>query len=182
MAKLSAGILMYRGAGARASSFCSCIPAGRSGRRRIGAPGRSPRANMRRARSRSPSPSASSKKSSVPLRPSARYLQLGELKQPSRKVITAFAVEGDLDPGTLKSNHFAMEWPPKSGKMQSFPEVDRAAWFPDQAPRKSSPGKRRSSIVCSLREASITVRPEGRFYAKERLRSRSERMTLLMLS
>ena len=115
--------------------------------------------------------------------PKREYLHLGELEQPSRKMITAFAVEGDLDPGTLKSNHFEMEWPPKSGKMQSFPEVDRAAWF--RATRragKSCPGKRRSSTACSLHSASITVRPEGRFYAKERLRSRSERMTLLMLS
>ena len=74
--------------------------------------------------------------------PQRAYLQLGELKQPSRKLITAFAVEGDLDPGTLKSNHFAMEWPPKSGKMQSFPEVDRAAWFSlDRAARKIQPGQ-----------------------------------------
>jgi predicted NUDIX family NTP pyrophosphohydrolase len=74
--------------------------------------------------------------------PKRAYLQLGELKQPSRKVITAFAVEGDLDPRTFKSNHFAMEWPPKSGKMQSFPEVDRAAWFSlDQAATKIQLGQ-----------------------------------------
>jgi predicted NUDIX family NTP pyrophosphohydrolase len=74
--------------------------------------------------------------------PKRAYLQLGELKQPSRKVITAFAVEGDFDPSTLKSNHFEMEWPPKSGKMQSFPEVDRAQWFaPEEARQKIQNGQ-----------------------------------------
>ena len=49
-------------------------------------------------------------------------------KQPSGKVITAWAVEGDLDPTSVQSNTFSMEWPPKSGRVQSFPEVDRALW------------------------------------------------------
>jgi predicted NUDIX family NTP pyrophosphohydrolase len=61
--------------------------------------------------------------------PQGTFLELGELVQPSRKVITAFAVEGDFEPAKLKSNHFEMEWPPRSGRKQSFPEVDRAAWF-----------------------------------------------------
>ncbi len=43
--------------------------------------------------------------------------------------MTAFAVEGDLDVDALRSNTFEIEWPPKSGKLQSFPEIDRAAWF-----------------------------------------------------
>jgi predicted NUDIX family NTP pyrophosphohydrolase len=74
--------------------------------------------------------------------PNRVYLQLGELKQPSRKVITAFAVEGDFDPARLSSHHFEMEWPPKSGRRQSFPEVDRAAWFaPDEARKKILPGQ-----------------------------------------
>lgn len=46
-----------------------------------------------------------------------------------RKTITAWLVAGDLDPETISSNEFEMEWPPKSGNMASFPEVDRAAWF-----------------------------------------------------
>lgn len=54
---------------------------------------------------------------------------LTPLKQPSGKVISAWAVEGDLDPATLKSNTFALEWPPRSGKIQQCPEVDRGAWF-----------------------------------------------------
>jgi predicted NUDIX family NTP pyrophosphohydrolase len=49
-------------------------------------------------------------------------------KQPSGKIITAWAVEGDLDPTAFRSNTFSMEWPPKSGQVQSFPEVDRVLW------------------------------------------------------
>jgi predicted NUDIX family NTP pyrophosphohydrolase len=62
--------------------------------------------------------------------------------QPSRKVITAFAVEGDFDPAELKSNHFELEWPPRSGRQQSFPEVDRVAWFASAEARdKIQPGQ-----------------------------------------
>ena len=55
-------------------------------------------------------------------------LPLTPLKQPSGKVITAWAVEGEVDPAALRSNTFSIEWPPKSGKQQEFPEVDRAMW------------------------------------------------------
>jgi predicted NUDIX family NTP pyrophosphohydrolase len=54
---------------------------------------------------------------------------LGDIRQRGGKRVTAFAVEGDLDVDAVKSNTFEMEWPPKSGRMQSFPEVDRASWF-----------------------------------------------------
>ncbi len=54
---------------------------------------------------------------------------LAPVKQPSGKLISAWAVEGDFDPATLKSNTFPLEWPPRSGKVQQFPEVDRGAWF-----------------------------------------------------
>lgn len=54
---------------------------------------------------------------------------LGEIRQKAEKVVTAFATEGDFDPVSLESNRFEMEWPPKSGRMASFPEVDRAGWF-----------------------------------------------------
>lgn len=57
------------------------------------------------------------------------YLPLGELKQKSGKRITAWAFEGDADPARLVSNRFEMEWPPRSGRTQSFPEVDRVGWF-----------------------------------------------------
>ena len=57
------------------------------------------------------------------------FLDLGTSKQPGGKYVHVWAIEGDCDPADVKSNPFSMEWPPKSGKTQSFPEIDRAAWF-----------------------------------------------------
>jgi len=54
---------------------------------------------------------------------------LGELRQKSGKVVTAFALEGVFDTSCLRSNLFEMEWPPRSGHVQSSPEIDRAEWF-----------------------------------------------------
>jgi len=54
---------------------------------------------------------------------------LGEVRQRGGKRVFAFVVEGDLDVEGVKSNTFEIEWPPKTGRMKSFPEVDRAAWF-----------------------------------------------------
>ena len=62
-------------------------------------------------------------------RPQGDCVPLGKLTQPGRKIVTAFALEGDFDPATLKSNTFELEWPPKSGRKATFPEVDRAEWF-----------------------------------------------------
>jgi predicted NUDIX family NTP pyrophosphohydrolase len=71
------------------------------------------------------------------------FRALGEVKQAGGKIVTAWAVEGDFDPATLKSNSFELEWPPRSGRMQSFPEVDRAAWFDlDEARQKILSGQR----------------------------------------
>jgi len=67
---------------------------------------------------------------------------LGSVKQKSGKQVTAWAVEGDLDPVTVTSNTFEMEWPPRSGTRQSFPEVDRAEWFDlDTAREKLNPAQ-----------------------------------------
>ncbi len=54
---------------------------------------------------------------------------LAEVKLSSGKLVRAWAIEGDCDADAIRSNLFSMEWPPRSGKMQEFPEVDRAAWF-----------------------------------------------------
>jgi predicted NUDIX family NTP pyrophosphohydrolase len=62
--------------------------------------------------------------------PDGDYRELGEIKQPSGKIVHAWAVEGDFNLERFKSNMFEMEWPPKSGAMQEFPENDRAAWVP----------------------------------------------------
>jgi predicted NUDIX family NTP pyrophosphohydrolase len=68
---------------------------------------------------------------------------LGEAVQPSRKRVIAYAAEGDLDVAAIRSSSFEVEWPPKSGRPQSFPEVDRAGWFTlDEASEKLLPGQR----------------------------------------
>ena len=60
---------------------------------------------------------------------SGEFRSLDPLKQPSGKIIYAWAIEADYDPAQIRSNLFSLEWPPKSGKMKQYPEVDRAAWF-----------------------------------------------------
>lgn len=60
--------------------------------------------------------------------PDGPRLELGEVRQSGGKVVTGYAVAGDLDITDARSNTFEMEWPPRSGKLQQFPEVDRVAW------------------------------------------------------
>lgn len=60
--------------------------------------------------------------------PGGPWLELGEVRQSSGKRVTAWAVEADLDPAELHSNTFELEWPPRSGRVQAFPEVDRFEW------------------------------------------------------
>jgi predicted NUDIX family NTP pyrophosphohydrolase len=70
-------------------------------------------------------------------------IALDPLRQPSGKVIHAFAAAGEFDPQALRSNTFSIEWPPRSGRLQSFPEIDRAAWLSiAEAQRKIIPGQR----------------------------------------
>lgn len=57
------------------------------------------------------------------------FVPLGQVRQSSGKVITAWALEGDCWPAAIRSNTFSIEWPPRSGQRQEFPEVDRADWF-----------------------------------------------------
>ncbi|MBN9023982.1 MAG: NUDIX domain-containing protein, partial [Rhizobiales bacterium] len=54
---------------------------------------------------------------------------LGTFRQPGGKLVTAYAARGDIDPDGIRSNSFTMEWPPRSGRMAEFPEVDRGGWF-----------------------------------------------------
>lgn len=75
--------------------------------------------------------------------PGAAIVPLGIVMQSRAKVVHAFAVEGDVDPVTIRSNEFEIEWPPRSGRMQAFPEVDRAGWFTlDEARAKIVAGQR----------------------------------------
>jgi predicted NUDIX family NTP pyrophosphohydrolase len=69
-------------------------------------------------------------------RSDADFLPLGDIRQPSGKQVTAWAVEGDFDPSTLVSNICAIEWPPRSGKQIEIPEADRGAWFTIETARK----------------------------------------------
>jgi predicted NUDIX family NTP pyrophosphohydrolase len=70
------------------------------------------------------------------------YVLLGRFKQSSAKTLTVYAVEGDCDPARLVSNTFSLEWPPKSGRTQDFPEADRGAWFsPAEAVEKILKGQ-----------------------------------------
>jgi len=57
------------------------------------------------------------------------FKSLGHIQQKAGKVVSAWAIQGDVNEVNVKSNLFEMEWPPKSGKKQSFPEIDRASWF-----------------------------------------------------
>ena len=76
-------------------------------------------------------------------RPHGDFLPLGEIVQPGRKIVTAWAIEGDFDSATRRSNRFELEWPPRSGRKVSFPEVDRAEWFaPAEARQKILSGQR----------------------------------------
>jgi predicted NUDIX family NTP pyrophosphohydrolase len=61
--------------------------------------------------------------------PDGEAVPLGEVRQTNGKVVTAWAIEADLDPATVVPGVFAMEWPPKSGRTQEFPELDRVEWF-----------------------------------------------------
>ena len=70
------------------------------------------------------------------LPPDTELTELGEVRQKSGKVITAYAAAGDLDADAITSNTFTIEWPPRSGRMQEFPEVDRAGWFGHDAARE----------------------------------------------
>jgi len=73
---------------------------------------------------------------------SGHFLPLTPVKQKSGKLIKAWAIEYDCDPSSVKSNTFTLEWPPRSGKKQDFPEIDRAAWFGiEEAKKKINPGQ-----------------------------------------
>ena len=74
--------------------------------------------------------------------PGGEALPLGEIRQKAGKRVLAWALPGDLDATTVKSNTFTLEWPPRSGQFRKFPEVDRAQWFAlDAARAKINPAQ-----------------------------------------
>lgn len=75
-------------------------------------------------------------------RPEGTFIPLSPITQKGGKIVLAWAVEGDCDADAIRSNTFALEWPPKSGKVRDYPEVDRAGWFTvDEAKRKINPSQ-----------------------------------------
>jgi predicted NUDIX family NTP pyrophosphohydrolase len=84
--------------------------------------------------------------------PEGETIDLGEVRQKAGKVVCAWAVAGDLDPAQISSNTFSMQWPPRSGRTQEFPEVDRAQWFDlEEARKRINPGQ--EALLDRLREA-----------------------------
>jgi predicted NUDIX family NTP pyrophosphohydrolase len=84
--------------------------------------------------------------------PAGDFFDLGEVRQKSGKLVRAWAVSGDLDAAGIVSNEFEMEWPPRSGRSRSFPEVDRAGWFAlDEARRRINSGQ--APLLDRLQEA-----------------------------
>jgi predicted NUDIX family NTP pyrophosphohydrolase len=74
--------------------------------------------------------------------PAGDLAELGEVRLKSGKRVAGFALAGDLDADAVRSNTFELEWPPRSGRIQSFPEIDRAAWFGlDEARAKLNPAQ-----------------------------------------
>ncbi len=141
MARKSAGILLYRGSGAtlevllvhpggpfwsRRDAGAWSIPKGEYG------DGEDPRACALRELE---------EETGTPL-PPGELLELGDIRQKGGKVVTAWAAEGDLDADAVRSNTFTMEWPPRSGRWATFPEIDRAGWFGvDEAREKLNPAQ-----------------------------------------
>jgi predicted NUDIX family NTP pyrophosphohydrolase len=92
--------------------------------------------------------------------PEAEYAPLGEFRQSSGKVVTAYAAEADFVVETLVSNTFPLEWPPRSGRIQDFPEVDDARWFPLEVAR-SKVAKGQVPILDAL---DARLRDDGRSF------------------
>lgn len=83
--------------------------------------------------------------------PNGAILPLGEIKQRGGKLVTGFALQADFDCSTFKCNNFEIEWPPRSGRRQSFPEVDQARWFSlEEARAKINPAQ--AEFLDRLRE------------------------------
>jgi predicted NUDIX family NTP pyrophosphohydrolase len=94
---------------------------------------------------------------------SGEFVPLAPIRQPGGKTIDAWAVEGECDPAAIRSNTFGTEWPPRSGRVQQFPEVDRAAWFTiDEARSRIIKGQR--GFLDQLRQLlgpDLGPRPRG---------------------
>ena len=91
-------------------------------------PGRSPRERSSRTKTFCTLRTASSREETG-LTLAGPAIPLAPIRQASGKLVHVWAIEADIDPSTIRSNSFPLEWPPRSGQVRQFPEVDRAAWF-----------------------------------------------------
>ena len=88
--------------------------------------------------------------------PDGPAIDLGEIRMRSGKIVHGWGVEGDLDPSTIRSLHVDVEWPPKSGRLVSVPEIDRVAWVrPTEARRRLNPAQ--AAFVDRLLQAVARV-------------------------
>ncbi|HMG47350.1 MAG TPA: NUDIX domain-containing protein [Allosphingosinicella sp.] len=127
MAQVSAGIAMWRRSGSGAEVLLGHFGGPIWAKRDAGAwaipkglvePGEEPEACARREF-----------EEELGVRPEGELVPLGRIRQKGGKWVEAFALEGDLDPNGITGNSFTLEWPPRSGRFQSYPEIDRAQWF-----------------------------------------------------
>jgi predicted NUDIX family NTP pyrophosphohydrolase len=133
MPKLSAGLLMYRRRG-RALEVLLAHPGGPFWKNRDDGGWSIPKGEYSEDESALDAARREFREETG-FEPGTDFVPLGEIRQPSGKIVSVWAFEGDCDPAALRSNTFSMEWPPKSGRTRDFPEVDRAAWFSLDAAR-----------------------------------------------
>jgi predicted NUDIX family NTP pyrophosphohydrolase len=140
--KKSAGLLMYRQAPGGALQVLLAHPGGPFWRNKDGGAWTLPKGEY----DESEPPLAAAQRefaeeTGFPVSPP--FISLGEVVQKSGKRITAWAFAGECEPGALRCNTFEMEWPPRSGRRQSYPELDRVEWFGlDEARSKINPAQR----------------------------------------
>jgi predicted NUDIX family NTP pyrophosphohydrolase len=128
VARKSAGILLYRGSGA-AIEVLLVHPGGPFWTRRDAGAWSIPKGEYEEGEDpRACALREFEEETSTPL-PPGELVELGDIRQKGGKVVTAWAAEGDLDADAVRSNTFRMEWPPRSGRWATFPEIDRAGWF-----------------------------------------------------
>ena len=102
-----------------------------------------------------------------------RFIDLGTIKQPSKKIVHVWALASDLDAALATSNKFTMQWPKKSGIMREFPEVDKAEWFDAEWARKKIL-KGQAGFIDRLRDA-VNYEPKKEAERKQQDRQENER-------